>query len=171
MNKAIISDRISVNATAIREFLQSLDEDQLNKKPGSKWSAAENTIHLIKSVAPINLALGLPRFSFILFGKADTSKTYDEVIAAYTESLAAGAKASRAYVPGSGKHTAAAQILKRFDQHYKTLIAKLSKWSEEDLDTYRLPHPIIGKLTVREMLYFTIYHLEHHLNSMRSQVS
>jgi hypothetical protein len=25
-----------------------------------------------------------------------------------------------------------------------------------------LPHPLLGKLTIREMLYFTVYHGEHH---------
>jgi len=25
-----------------------------------------------------------------------------------------------------------------------------------------LPHPLLGKVTVREMLYFTIHHVQHH---------
>ena len=36
------------------------------------------------------------------------------------------------------------------------------KLDEEDLDNYILPHPLIGKTTIREMLYFTIYHVQHH---------
>jgi hypothetical protein len=30
------------------------------------------------------------------------------------------------------------------------------------LDLLILPHPLLGKLTLREMLYFTLYHVEHH---------
>jgi hypothetical protein len=30
------------------------------------------------------------------------------------------------------------------------------------LDEYLLPHPLIGKLTIREILYFTIYHNLRH---------
>ena len=33
---------------------------------------------------------------------------------------------------------------------------------EKDLDFYVLPHPLIGKLTLREMLFFCIYHVQHH---------
>lgn len=32
----------------------------------------------------------------------------------------------------------------------------------DELDKYILPHPLLGKLTIREMMYFTIYHVEHH---------
>jgi hypothetical protein len=38
----------------------------------------------------------------------------------------------------------------------------MDKFSEAQLDEYVLPHPILGKLTIREMLYFTIYHATHH---------
>jgi hypothetical protein len=42
------------------------------------------------------------------------------------------------------------------------LCKAIEKRSEEELDRYILPHPILGKLTLREMLYFTIYHVKHH---------
>ena len=31
------------------------------------------------------------------------------------------------------------------------------------LDRYRLPHPLIGKLTLRELLLWTLYHNAHHV--------
>jgi hypothetical protein len=34
---------------------------------------------------------------------------------------------------------------------------------------YRLPHPLLGKLTVREMLFFTVYHNAHHLDQVASR--
>ena len=48
------------------------------------------------------------------------------------------------------------------------LCLSIEKISEEDLDYYLLPHPILGKLTLREMLYFTIYHVKHHEKQIRS---
>ena len=36
------------------------------------------------------------------------------------------------------------------------------RWSEKKLDRYQAPHPALGKLTIREMLYFTIFHNVHH---------
>ncbi len=44
----------------------------------------------------------------------------------------------------------------------QTLCSKLEKFDEIERDTYILPHPLLGKLTIREMLYFTIYHVAHH---------
>jgi hypothetical protein len=31
-----------------------------------------------------------------------------------------------------------------------------------------LPHPLLGKLTLREMLYFTAYHADHHRHSIEA---
>ncbi|CAN5267722.1 hypothetical protein BH11BAC6_BH11BAC6_08480 [soil metagenome] len=49
---------------------------------------------------------------------------------------------------------------------FLTLINKLCKrvnaYKETALDIYILPHPLLGKLTLREMLYFNILHGEHH---------
>ena len=42
------------------------------------------------------------------------------------------------------------------------LLSAVEKWDETELDQYMLPHPILGKLTVREMLFFTIYHNLRH---------
>jgi hypothetical protein len=38
------------------------------------------------------------------------------------------------------------------------------EYSEVQLDHYILPHPLLGKVTIQEMMYFTIYHAEHHHN-------
>jgi hypothetical protein len=39
-------------------------------------------------------------------------------------------------------------------------------WGEGSLDRCRLPHPLLGKLTVREMLFFTLYHNLHHVQNV-----
>ena len=44
-----------------------------------------------------------------------------------------------------------------------------SQISEHKLDRCILPHPLLGKLTLREMIYFTIYHMEHHLVHLKAQ--
>jgi hypothetical protein len=31
------------------------------------------------------------------------------------------------------------------------------------LERIRLPHPLLGRLTTREMLFFTLYHNQHHV--------
>ena len=33
---------------------------------------------------------------------------------------------------------------------------------KKQLDHYLLPHPLLGKITLREMLFFSAYHIQHH---------
>jgi hypothetical protein len=44
----------------------------------------------------------------------------------------------------------------------EAFISNLQNWSEEELDIYNCPHPVLGKTTIKEVLYFTIYHVQHH---------
>jgi hypothetical protein len=44
----------------------------------------------------------------------------------------------------------------------KELILVAEKWDEGELDQYQLPHPTLGKRTIREMFYFTIFHNLRH---------
>jgi len=58
-------------------------------------------------------------------------------------------------------------MLKTFNEEISSLKSHISEWSEEELNTIRLPHPILGKLTAKEMLSFTVYHLFHHMKTIQ----
>ena len=45
---------------------------------------------------------------------------------------------------------------------HQQLLKKVENWKESDLDKYVLPHPLLGKISLREMLYFTDFHILHH---------
>ena len=80
-----------------------------------------------------------------------------------------GGKAPGNYEPKKRDQSIAKdKLIESFQNHYDELTKKLNKWSEKDLDTYRLPHPLIGKITVRDMILFTIYHLNHHFASLQA---
>ena len=51
-----------------------------------------------------------------------------------------------------------------YDEVKNTYLNALAttRWSESDLDTLALPHPLMGLLSARELLHFTAYHTEHH---------
>ncbi|MEO8501391.1 MAG: hypothetical protein ABI565_10790 [Vicinamibacteria bacterium] len=57
-----------------------------------------------------------------------------------------------------------------FERAYLSYATKLGAAESEALDSTRLPHPILGRLSVREMAFFTLYHLRHHHALIRSQV-
>jgi lipopolysaccharide biosynthesis regulator YciM len=100
----------------------------------------------------------------LLFGKANRdSKSYEAMVQAYQNKLQQGGKAPAVYVPKTPATLRATQ--KRIEQVkglVTTLINKIDKYSESELDQMILPHPLLGKLTLREMGYFAAYHVAHH---------
>jgi hypothetical protein len=46
-----------------------------------------------------------------------------------------------------------------------------SKWKDPQLDKYIAPHPLLGKITLRELGYFTIHHMYHHLESIQKMTA
>lgn len=147
---------------------QPVADSTFFKKLDSKWSAADNVEHLVLSVKPLNLAFRLPKFILLFFGKPNRPiRTYDELVKKYLERLHAGGRATSAFVPKSN-YQDKRLLLENFKQMNQGFIKSLSKWTDADLDRYLIPHPLLGKLYVREMLYFTIYHTQHHLKAIES---
>lgn len=132
------------------------------------WSPADNVRHLIKSTEPVTTALRLPRLVLkTSFGSADApSASYADLVARYLAALAKGGEAGKfAPTPEPAPVDADAYqrgLIDRCRNAVAALAEVVESWNETDLDKYRLPHPLLGKLTLREMLLFTIYHYTHH---------
>jgi hypothetical protein len=57
------------------------------------------------------------------------------------------------------------------DRDSRGRLANLHRSSQSALDRWRLPHPLLGRLTVREMLFFTLCHNRHHLEGVRRKLA
>jgi uncharacterized damage-inducible protein DinB len=149
-------------------WFEALPADQFFIREGETWSPSDNVDHMIRAIKPIIKALKLPRVALqTLFGKPDNaSKTYDEICTIYAAEIAKGAKAAGSFLPDQGTPAQAGEKKKELLEQLSTAIEKLASvvetWEEEQLDEAQLPHPIIGKITVREMLFFTIHHNLRH---------
>ena len=136
---------------------------------GEVWSPSDNVDHLIKAVKPVAKALKLPKITLqAMFGKPEKpSMTYEELCDRYRAEISRGAQASGRYLPNQetpdddaeGKKKA---LLEQWSKANEELLSVAGKWDENELDKYQLPHPLIGKLTIREMIFFTIYHNLRH---------
>lgn len=135
---------------------------------GAHWSPSEHVRHLTRSMTPLLPALRMPRPALrLLFGAATApSRSYDDIEAAYMLALAAGGTAGR-YAPTPERSPLdAARRDAIMDAHSETLrgmTQALERWTEAQIDAYRLPHPLLGRLTVREMMLFTLLHNQHHV--------
>ncbi len=136
---------------------------------GEVWSPSDNVDHMIKAVKPITKALKLPKITLqAMFGRPEkSSMAYEELCQLYRDEIAKGAKASGRYLPDQETPSENAEekkkaLLEQWSKASIELVLVAERWDESELDQYQLSHPIIGKLTIREMLFFTIYHNLRH---------
>jgi hypothetical protein len=164
MNKEQLARLLRDNHGQFFHQLKSLSDADFCYAPEGKWSAAQHLDHIYRSVAPVNLALWIPKFLIRRkFGVANRpSKTYEALIEKYKSKLADGGKAIGPFVPEIVTADKKVVLLRRVNRVLGKLMNKTVRHSEESLDKYILPHPLLGKITLREMLYFTAYHVQHH---------
>ena len=170
-NKNEIALQLDEKVTAFVNYIKSLSRAEFEAAPSGKWSAGQNLDHLVKAIEPLQLPFQLPKFILkLMFGKANRlSKTYDELVAKYKRKLAEGGKASGRFIPPVIVFENKDPLIQTYLHQKEKLIRKIRRQSETDLDKYILPHPLLGKLTLREMLYFTIYHNQHHLELLQKR--
>ena len=153
----------------VTEWFREIPANTFFTRQGDVWSASDNLDHLIRAHKPITKALKLPKITLqAMFGKPEkSSMAYEELCQIYRDEIAKGAQATGRFLPNQKNSAERAEDQKKelLDQWLKAsteLAAIAEKWDEGDLEQYQLPHPILGKLTIREMLYFTIYHNLRH---------
>ena len=163
LSKEEIISKLKDNHNRLADMVGGLNERDFSAAPAGKWTAGQQLDHIYLSLKPLTMALGLPKIGLRAFGSANRpSRDYDGVVAKYHEALANGGKAPNNFLPDPILYKDKDAISEKLKGNLAKLISHLDKYSEKDLDKYLLPHPLLGKMTVREMLYFTIYHSEHH---------
>jgi DinB superfamily len=161
--------------SACTHYCSRINEADFFFTPAAKWSVAENLQHLIISTSTSTLAYTLPKFLVRWIGGKPnrSSRTYDELVAKYKKKLSEGGAASGRFVPKPitikyGKEKLIQNWLKASRKH---IAAIQNNRSEPDLDNYLVKHPLLGRITLRELCYFNIYHTEHHLNIISSRAA
>jgi hypothetical protein len=163
MNKIELSKRLIQEHQSFIDFISSLSNEDLMRSHDNKWNPAQQLEHVYLCLRPVKLALSLPNIiPTILFGKSkEGSRTYESLVEAYQLKLKNGGKSPSMYKPK--KSVRDVDKLKIVLIHLVNNISnKLSHFQENDLDSFLLPHPLLGKLTIRELVFFAIYHVGHH---------
>ena len=164
---AVALDQVVHEGTA---QLSGLADEAFFAPQGTAWSPAEHVRHLRKSTAPILQAMRIPRvILWFRFGMhRGRSRSYDTVVDTYLLALSRGGGAGRfapsvERMPGN-KALRRREIMEAWQASLDGIVRELPRWSEAALDRGQLPHPLLGKLSLREMLAFTVYHTVHHLH-------
>lgn len=162
-----IRDALRDQQVEIASYVGELAIDEFFAPQGEHWSPAGHLRHLAKVERAVAGGLEQPRVALLVFGRSKSgSRDLEAVIAAYREALAAGGQAG-AYgpsdeVPEIPREAWREQIVERWTEASRRLRKALLGWKEEQLDVYRLPHPLLGKLTLRELALWNLYHNAHH---------
>lgn len=164
MNKFALIESMTENHQRFTNYMNILTEQEYLFAMPEKWSAGQQLDHLVRSTKPLLLAVRLPYFIVqLIFGKANRpSKSYEELIEKYLQKIQEGAKATGNFIPPPIGFDKKEKLIKELNSIVSKINKGLNHFSEEELDECILPHPLLGKITFREMIYFTIYHVDHH---------
>jgi hypothetical protein len=173
MQPEAIASLLKENEKQIAEFFDNGQKSLWNAQPEGKWSAGQHIIHLVQSTKPLLKALHLPLFLLKWrFGISNRpSRTSEEVIKRYQEKLqlAQGivspfsANMPQSDAPEKDKWLSELRLLN--DKLNKATL----KLKDKDLDTVLLPHPLMGKMTLREILIWNAYHTVHHHDILKQK--
>ena len=168
---------IKTVAEELINWYKDQSEDMFNEEIiAGKWTMAGHLYHLIKTTKGTYKGMAMPRLGLrTAFGKSNrTERTFDQQHQKYRDTLAKIAKttgkpvvAPSKYVPEKGRNFDKDELLKRFLEEMNSMNDQVSKWREKDLGVYLLPHPAMGKMTIREFIYFTIIHTKHHHKNLK----
>jgi len=173
MTKQEVIDTIKDKHQTLYDWLDGHPEQDWIKGPNGKWNTGEHIVHLIQSGQILNKALSLPKFYMkYKWGTNNrNNRTYPQVCKKYQDKLAANpgvvAKISQ-NMPTMAVADKSSYISK-LDKEKLRLIHKFQKWKDKDLDTYLLPHPLMGRMTIREIVMWTAYHTEHHYKILKEK--
>lgn len=172
MHKDEIADILEEKYHNLLNWLELQDDDKWIQGPADKWTTGQQALHLLQSIKPLNDVLSMPRFWFkYAFGTNNRQlRDYDTIVQRYLERLDAFKKnpaktSKRLKVPKLKDKT---YILTRLQVESKKLQYKTRRISDKNLDTLILPHPVMGKMPIRELLMWTAYHVEHHTKQLQN---
>ena len=171
MNKSLpwgkdsIIEAIATHHNAFVSSIESLEAATFEFSWMNKWTPGQQLNHIRKSIDPVVLAFWIPRFLLkYQFGLSNRpSRTYQELVDRYLKVLENNkAIAPKRFAPKKIHFSERKKEFIAYKKSVQRLLALAEKCPEKDLGLYVIPHPLIGKLTLREMLFFCVYHVQHH---------
>lgn len=170
MDKETITNLLEEKNQKLIDWLSNQDDEKWQEGPEGKWTSGQQALHLLQSIKPLNTALSLPKFILkFKFGKSNRDlRDYDTIVNRYHERLK---EVKGITYKGSQNMKVPtlsdkAYILNRLQVEHKKLQYKTLHWKDDALNNYILPHPLMGKMPVRELIMWTAYHIEHHTKTL-----
>ena len=166
MNKQEINSRLHDSHHEFINYLSSLDDRAfMHSYQNEKWTAGQQADHIYRSLMPVHLILKFPKWTIKqLLGTANRpSKSYEELVAKYYLKLENRTDTPPKFFTPKEINVAIKPIVfAKVKNNLNKICTSINDFDEKELDEFILPHPLLGKVTLREMMYFMILHVEHH---------
>lgn len=147
------------------DYVNELPDEKFVYAPVGKWTAGQQLSHLYLCLLPF--LKSLPNKEFILqkFGRIDRPLwDYKTLVENYMQT---NRKAPERFHPAPEvKLEDKAKIGDDLKNIALCIQKMLEAYSDDELDSLVLPHPLLGNLTIREMFYLMAYHPLHHLKQI-----
>jgi hypothetical protein len=151
------------NHREFSNYVDSISHDYFEASLEAKWSVGQELDHILKSTFPIAKVLQSKEYLKDKFGEIDrSSMPYDEVINQYNLQLQKGAVATDRFIPDPVSWDQKRELISNLKGVVATIVQQMDNYSADELTSLAIPHPLLGKLSVLEMLYFTNHHVQHH---------
>lgn len=165
MEKQKLIKTFKDNHQKFTQYVDDLDNEKFNYIYNNKWSAAQQLKHILLTLTPFPKILPSKSYITEKFGTIDRPTWDYETV--FNNYLKTDRKAPEQFVPdGVIAFDQKEEIISNIQYHIETIANLLNDYSEEELNTLSIPHPLLGKLTIREMFYLMLYHPLHHLKQI-----
>ena len=170
MDKIAIADLLEEKHQKLFDWLEKQPEDIWDKGPDGKWTTGQQILHLTNSLQLLNNALSYPRFFLkYKFGTCNReTRSYEFVAKNYQKKLLQNKESVSVFNQNLKKPLLKdrARLITRLQIQNKKLQYKSRKISDINLDSLVIPHPLMGKMKLREIIMWTAHHTEHHTETL-----
>jgi hypothetical protein len=162
-------DAIASGRREIEVYFAALPEAAFFDGDDARWSPAHHLSHLTLG----NIRFGRALQGRFVFTDHDTGRSIGiaAVRRLYEETLptvpAEWLRNNNPNPPRLEPGQTQAEVVAGYAKTSAAMCEAASTWSESSVDAKAIPHPILGPLTVRDMLAFFAVHDRHHLEGVR----
>lgn len=172
MKKQEIIELLTKNYASFVTYINELTAEKFTFAYQEKWTAGQQLAHIVLCVKPLLKVYGMDKDviaqNFGLSNRASVADT--ALLNSYNEKLSGTYKTADRYLPEVILLTQRQELTENLTKLIQNLCVSISNFTEEELDTLLIPHPLLGNLTLREMLYNAIHHVEHHHDATKQNL-
>ncbi|QMU66723.1 MAG: DinB family protein [Flavobacteriaceae bacterium] len=173
MNKKEIITILENKHLELFDWLEKQSIEKWEQAVEGKWTSGQHILHLTNSIKLLNTTLKTPKFVLKRkFGICNRKvRSYEEVAKRYDERLAESRDKAALFnknlkIPSKKEKD---RLIITLQIQNKKLQYKTNKWSDIHLDTLLIPHPLMGRMTVREIIMWTACHTAHHTHILKEK--